>query len=404
MKERANNKNEHYVYAYCDPRKPGNFNYGEFHFDFEPFYIGKGKGKRAFQHLRCNEHSKKAYKIRKILRLGFNLQPIILIQNLSDENACRKEIELIRLIGRNDIEKGPLLNLTDGGEGLAGLIWTDEHRKRIGEKHIGLNPLKNKSDVEINEIYKRRKKTIDSKSENEKRNSVEKFLKTMELKSNEERALINEKAQKTKRENFNKLTDEEKKIKRQQRSETASKNMKGRKHSEETKKKSGEKIREWYKNNDHPCKGIPKSEEHKKKISKSKTGHKYSEEFKKKRSEYMKTDKNPMYGKGLFGEENGMFGKKHSEESIEKMKQTKLERGNERGENNPKAKPVKCLETNEIYGAKFLASIDKYGDKKFVDFINKSIKNNKQVKGCTWIEIDKKEYLQIKNYGCLLRK
>ena len=33
---------KYYVYIYIDPRKPGKFKYGEYEFDYEPFYIGKG--------------------------------------------------------------------------------------------------------------------------------------------------------------------------------------------------------------------------------------------------------------------------------------------------------------------------------------------------------------------------
>jgi hypothetical protein len=35
---------KYYVYAFLDKSKPGNFNYGDLKFDYEPFYIGKGTG------------------------------------------------------------------------------------------------------------------------------------------------------------------------------------------------------------------------------------------------------------------------------------------------------------------------------------------------------------------------
>ena len=50
-------------------------------------------------------------------------------------------------------------------------------------------------------------------------------------------------------------------------------------------------------------------------------------------------DKPPI----LKGEKNGFYGKKHSEESLQIMKQKK------HGGNNPIAKQVRCLNTNEIF-------------------------------------------------------
>ncbi len=93
-------------------------------FDNIPFYVGMGKGRRAYYHLQYaklnptpqkSEH--KLNKIRKILSL--NSEPIIkiLFQNISKEDACECEIFLISLIGRMDLGTGTLTNQTGGGEG-----------------------------------------------------------------------------------------------------------------------------------------------------------------------------------------------------------------------------------------------------------------------------------------------
>jgi hypothetical protein len=128
----------YYIYIYLDPRKPASYG-----FDYEPFYIGKGKqsGYRDKFHLwearktkgRCTNH--RINRIRGIFQDG--LEPVILrlYEELTHEEACNKEIELIATIGRQDLEKGPLLNLTDGGEGTAGRVYSDETRRKISESH-----------------------------------------------------------------------------------------------------------------------------------------------------------------------------------------------------------------------------------------------------------------------------
>lgn len=115
--------NEYYTYIYLDTRKPGNYNYNEYHFDFEPFYVGKGSNNRYLEHLnesydlQNDEHRHR--KIRKIIRETGD-KPIILKvkENLTEEKSVELEIHLIKIIGREDLGLGPLLNKTDGGEGL----------------------------------------------------------------------------------------------------------------------------------------------------------------------------------------------------------------------------------------------------------------------------------------------
>ena len=129
-----------YVYVYLDSATPGDFNYGEFreyHFDYEPFMVGKGKGERCCDHLKeysLKKNSHKNNKIKQILREG--LEPIIVKQkeNLIECVSFKYEMLLIKLIGRADLGLGPLTNLTDGGEGVSGV--SDEECARRSERMI----------------------------------------------------------------------------------------------------------------------------------------------------------------------------------------------------------------------------------------------------------------------------
>ena len=56
-----------YIYAYLDPRKPGEFKFGNYIFEFEPFYVGKGKGDRCKRHL--TEKRTNKCNIEKILKI-----------------------------------------------------------------------------------------------------------------------------------------------------------------------------------------------------------------------------------------------------------------------------------------------------------------------------------------------
>jgi hypothetical protein len=107
------------VYIYLDPRKSGNFDYqiGDeiFHFDFEPFYVGKGKGRRMFPHLNEARRSKKrSHKLSKIKSiLNINDIPIILKiqQNLTNCESVILENRMIKTIGNIFETNGPLVNI-----------------------------------------------------------------------------------------------------------------------------------------------------------------------------------------------------------------------------------------------------------------------------------------------------
>jgi hypothetical protein len=68
-----------------------------------------------------------------------NIEPIIFkIIDLIDENSSFEfEMLLIKIIGRRDIKTGPLTNLTNGGDGLTGYIFTDIHKQKLKEKATG---------------------------------------------------------------------------------------------------------------------------------------------------------------------------------------------------------------------------------------------------------------------------
>jgi hypothetical protein len=97
----------------------------------EPFYIGIGSDsdfKRALSSKDRNTHWHN-------IKTKSNYKIDILLKDLTWEEACNKEKEFIKLYGRSDLKKGTLCNLTDGGEGFVGLIFSDEHKKNISKNN-----------------------------------------------------------------------------------------------------------------------------------------------------------------------------------------------------------------------------------------------------------------------------
>jgi hypothetical protein len=110
--------------VYVDPRKPTTI-IGDYSFDGEPFYVGKGKGKRAWAHLQesaaRNHNSLKFNKIKRIIDSGHDPIICFIKTELSENDAHGLERTLIALIGTkwtiSGVPRGPLCNMTSGGEG-----------------------------------------------------------------------------------------------------------------------------------------------------------------------------------------------------------------------------------------------------------------------------------------------
>jgi hypothetical protein len=86
----------------------------------EVFYVGKGFGRRAWK-VSCKRSQHWKNTVRK-----HGLIVEIAADGLQEWYAHEMERDLIALYGRRDLGHGPLVNLTDGGEGLVGYSPTVE--------------------------------------------------------------------------------------------------------------------------------------------------------------------------------------------------------------------------------------------------------------------------------------
>ena len=108
-----------YVYMYLDT-------------DNVPFYVGKGTKDRYLVSRHIRKSSPNPFLKNKIRKVGTeNIKIQFLHKNLNEEQAFYLEEYYIAGIGRRDLGLGPLCNLTNGGEGDSGRIFSEEHKRKL---------------------------------------------------------------------------------------------------------------------------------------------------------------------------------------------------------------------------------------------------------------------------------
>ena len=101
------------------------YTYAYLRVDKTPYYIGKGQGDRI--------HSKH----RLVAPPADKSRMIFLKQNLTEEEAFKHEIYMIDVFGRKDLGTGILHNRTNGGDGVSGLIHSEETKAKMSESTKG---------------------------------------------------------------------------------------------------------------------------------------------------------------------------------------------------------------------------------------------------------------------------
>lgn len=95
----------HYIYVYHSP------------WTKEPVYVGKGAGRRAWDHIRRSHNKKLRAMITTAREAGLTIEPVLIETDLTADEAREREIFHIRRIGREDLQTGPLFNgVTSHGE------------------------------------------------------------------------------------------------------------------------------------------------------------------------------------------------------------------------------------------------------------------------------------------------
>ena len=104
-----NQNKKYYIYIHYTP-------------DNIPFYVGKGIKNRCL-----HKHSRSKWWNNMVNKYGYYIK--IQEINLSEDECLQREIYWINYFGRKQYQEGTLINLTNGGEGVSGRLYTDEEKE-----------------------------------------------------------------------------------------------------------------------------------------------------------------------------------------------------------------------------------------------------------------------------------
>jgi hypothetical protein len=96
-----------------------------------PFYVGIGQDDTLIRAYEDRKGRRSDWWLRIAKKYGFSVD--ILFEDISIEEAKKKEIEFINLYGREDLGTGTLINQTDGGDGCHGWKADDVTRERMSK-------------------------------------------------------------------------------------------------------------------------------------------------------------------------------------------------------------------------------------------------------------------------------
>lgn len=108
------------------------------------FYIGIGKSEKRVQ----SRSNRNTYWHNIVNKIGFKGE--IIMSDLTWDQAKKLEKYLIDVYGRKDVKSGPLVNMTDGGDGVVGKVVSIDTRRLIsrrtkeGMTHLDFTGINNK--------------------------------------------------------------------------------------------------------------------------------------------------------------------------------------------------------------------------------------------------------------------